>query len=128
MSEFRYEKHYTREEAEELLPRIRAWLKDLSAYHRQVELHLEQLNRMLEEGRDVGGKKLEAHVRAVAGFYEILVELSHRCILIKDFHQGLIDFPHLREGREVFLCWKLGEEEIGYWHELNAGMAGRRPL
>ncbi len=48
--------------------------------------------------------------------------------VINDIDAGLVDFVGLRNGREIFLCWQYGEEEIGYWHELNAGFAGRRPL
>jgi hypothetical protein len=48
--------------------------------------------------------------------------------LLKDIEQGLIDFPHLRDGREVYLCWRSGEKEIRYWHELDAGAVGRQLL
>ena len=49
-------------------------------------------------------------------------------IVLRDLESGLIDFPSLREGREVYLCWIDGEDEIGFWHELEAGYAGRQPL
>jgi len=52
---------------------------------------------------------------------------SYGCQL-KDMEMGLIDFPAIRDGREVYLCWKLGEEQIGYWHDVEAGYAGRQPL
>ncbi len=55
-------------------------------------------------------------------------ELSEAGIQVKDLEAGLVDFPHLRQGEEVFLCWKLGEETIGYWHELESGFAGRKLL
>lgn len=56
-------------------------------------------------------------------------ELDSRGILIKDLDQGLIDFPHVREnGEEVYLCWKLGEKDIGYWHRIPDGFAGRRGI
>jgi hypothetical protein len=47
---------------------------------------------------------------------------------LKDVEQGLLDFPHEREGRVVYLCWRLGEEGIGWWHDLDVGFAGRQPL
>ena len=49
-------------------------------------------------------------------------------IVVRDIDRGLIDFPALHDGREVYLCWELGEERIGFWHELEAGYGGRRPL
>jgi hypothetical protein len=57
-----------------------------------------------------------------------LAELEAMEIVLRDLDRGLIDFPALREGREVYLCWIEGEDEIGFWHELEAGYAGRQPL
>jgi hypothetical protein len=60
---------------------------------------------------------------------EIAQEFDTRGVLIKDFDEGLIDFPHVREnGEEVYLCWKLGEDEIGFWHRITDGFAGRRSV
>ena len=53
--------------------------------------------------------------------------LATGCV-IKDVESGLVDWPALYEGREIWLCWKYGEQEVGYWHELNSGFAGRRPV
>ncbi|HXH22965.1 MAG TPA: DUF2203 domain-containing protein, partial [Dehalococcoidia bacterium] len=47
---------------------------------------------------------------------------------VKGIEQGLVDFPSLREGRTVYLCWRLGEDEVAWWHDVDAGFAGRRPL
>jgi len=49
-------------------------------------------------------------------------------IVLRDLDRGLVDFPSLRDGEEVLLCWRLGEEEIGFWHSLHEGFSGRRPL
>ena len=57
-----------------------------------------------------------------------LVELQEMEVVLRDLDRGLIDFPSIRDGEEVFLCWEEGEDEIGYWHELDAGYGGRRPL
>jgi hypothetical protein len=60
---------------------------------------------------------------------EVSQEIESKGILLKDLDQGLIDFPHIREnGEEVYLCWKLGEEDIGYWHRIPDGFAGRRGI
>jgi len=49
-------------------------------------------------------------------------------IIIKDLDVGLCDFPHMKDGRVVYLCWKLGEDEVSWWHEIESGFSGRRPL
>jgi hypothetical protein len=60
---------------------------------------------------------------------EIARDIEHRGILIKGFEDGLIDFPHIRSnGEEVYLCWKLGEKDIFFWHRIPDGFAGRRPI
>ena len=60
--------------------------------------------------------------------HEFVEELRQLGVEPKSGVEGLIDFPSMYEGRLVYLCWKLGEESVGYWHELDAGFAGRRPL
>ena len=57
-----------------------------------------------------------------------LVELQAMEVVLRDLDRGLVDFPSIRDGREVFLCWEEGEDEIGYWHDLEAGYGGRQPL
>ncbi len=61
-------------------------------------------------------------------FQELVGDICSRGCQIKDLENGLIDFPTLWEGREVYLCWKLGEAEVGHWHEVEAGFSGRRSL
>ncbi len=55
-------------------------------------------------------------------------ELDAVDVVVRDLDRGLIDFPAVREGREIYLCWEDGESEIGYWHEVESGFAGREPL
>lgn len=64
----------------------------------------------------------------VARFNDRLHRVQESGCLPKDIHQGLVDFYCVHDGRLIFLCWMLGEKEIGYWHELHAGFAGRRPV
>ena len=58
----------------------------------------------------------------------VLAELQRLDIVLRDVDRGLIDFPTLREGREAYLCWQEGEEEVAFWHDPEAGYGGRRPL
>ena len=57
-----------------------------------------------------------------------MAEFAERDIVLRDLDRGLIDFPAVREGREVYLCWVDGEDDIAFWHDLDAGYAGRQPL
>jgi hypothetical protein len=72
---------------------------------------------------------LEEEVRAAAdGIAECIDKIQQLGAQVKDLDTGLVDFPALRRGEEVLLCWHLGEDEIRYWHGLEDGFAGRRPL
>ena len=62
------------------------------------------------------------------GVREGLLELQEREIVLRDLDRGLVDFPALRDGSEIYLCWEEGEDHIGYWHEPDAGFSGRQPL
>jgi hypothetical protein len=76
-----------------------------------------------------GGTLVPPRYVALVTDLQCLVEDIHSCgCHLKDLDSGLVDFPTLWEGREVYLCWKLGEPRVGYWHELEAGFAGRRSL
>jgi hypothetical protein len=123
-----YERHFSVEEANALLGPIEPLLRELrDARNRLTDAELHEAlgeaapgNGGGDPGRTVGNAFLE--VRRLLG------ELATLGIVVRDIDRGLIDFPALRDGREVFLCWELGEERIGYWHELETGYGGRRPL
>jgi hypothetical protein len=129
-------KHFTRAEAEALLPRVEPLLLDLQRLARELVQTLEAMAVLQEKMRGNGhahvgeygrlherSEELRAEAEAHAG------ELGELGIELKDIESGLIDFPALREGRTVYLCWRLGEgERIHWWHELDAGFAGRQPL
>ena len=66
--------------------------------------------------------------KAVNRLEDLVDELSDVGVELKDYQTGLVDFVGRHEGRDVYLCWKLGEERITHWHEMNAGFAGRRPV
>jgi hypothetical protein len=73
-----------------------------------------------EPGTQVGEAFLEVR--------RLLLALQEAGIVVRDIDRGLIDFPTIIDGREVYLCWELGEDEVAFWHELDAGYRGRRPL
>jgi hypothetical protein len=126
--ELRFEKHYTREEARALLPEIRRWLARLNRLRKDVEKFEGRLSQMAAQTSDLGGETVNDWIRALADTQEVMVEFQRREIFIKDLDRGLIDFPAIIGGREVFLCWESDEEDIEFWHELESGFAGRERL
>ena len=123
-----HQRHFTLAEANAELEEVRPMLLRLreardrltDAEPHEVLAEAAPGNGGGEAGRQVGEAFLEVR--------DLLADLQERGIQVRDVDRGLIDFPAIREGREVYLCWELGEEEIGYWHELDAGYRGREPL
>ena len=124
----RYDKHYTREEASALLPQIRTWLAELSRQRAEMQRYEKRLSGLAEAGNDIGGDTVNSWIRALAGMQETLAEFQRRQIFIKDLSRGLLDFPALIGGREVFLCWEQDEDTVEFWHDLETGYGGREKL
>lgn len=124
----RFAKHYTREEARALLPQLRQWLVELNRLHGDVDRYDQRLGGLNTAGQDTGGQTVNNWIRAVAAMQEILAEFQSRQIFIKDIARGLVDFPAIISGREVFLCWEADEEDIEFWHDLESGYGGREKL
>ena len=125
---YRFQKHYTRDEAESLLPQLRAWLAELNRLREEVELYDKRLGGLNSAGQDTGGETVNKWIRALAGMQQILAEFQRREIFIKDLSRGLIDFPALIGGKEVFLCWESDEDKVEFWHDLDTGYGGRERL
>jgi hypothetical protein len=124
-------KLFTVEEANELLPLIRPKLQKIQA--RYVSLaSFRDGAKTAALSAEFGGGGMEGGAKYVELLYDIgklTTELQETGVQLKDYSRGLIDFPSLRDGRVVLLCWQLGEDEhIEWWHEIEAGFAGRQPL
>ena len=126
--DFQFNKHYTREEARALLPHVRLWLKRILQVREELQKMEERLSKLIEPGRDLGGPLVNRWIRALADLKDVLLEFHRRDIQVKDIERGLLDFPSIIDGKEVFLCWELGEEDIEFWHDLDTGYAGRERL
>ncbi len=124
----RFNHHYTRSEARALLPEVTEWLRKLRELHPLLEHHGDNVERLLRDGRDAGGPEVDCWIRTLIRIGAVLRRFKRREIQLKDVERGLIDFPAILAGREVFLCWEEGEEDIEYWHELDGGYAGRTPI
>jgi hypothetical protein len=79
-------------------------------------------------GGNGGGADGSVFARAALTFSRGLAQIDRWGVIVRDLDTGICDFPALREGREVYLCWRVGEERIAWWHEPEAGFAGRQPL
>ncbi len=120
------ERLFTREEADgelaalrELLPKLREARATLISESRRIE-------RVV--AADGGGAEGRAAFESGRALERAVKDLATRGVLLRDPESGLVDFPAEREGRRVFLCWRLGEDSVGFWHEENSGFLGRKPL
>lgn len=129
-------KLYTLPEAEALLPAIREELAAMQACKREVDAIRGDLEHAAGKSSGNGHVKDENALAKRRQQAEALVEEMNRRlqrfnewgIELKGLEEGLVDFPSDRDGRTVYLCWKQGEDRIEWWHDLDAGFAGRQPL
>lgn len=127
---------FTVDEANAMLPRVVSLLEALQASRMQlanVEADLARLHqRAHSNGKDHPDDAFSTLERrrdeAQARMRLELEALNATGCILKDLDTGLVDFPSMRDGRVVYLCWKLGEADIAFWHDIDAGFAGRTPL
>ena len=128
MSEYRHSKHFTVEEANALLPRISTLLIRLQDSLRLLEGQRESAIGALQLARGNGKSHPLPEIDGLSQLRDIVGEIESYGCVVKGFDEPLVDFPTIRDGDEVYLCWKLGEPEIEAWHEIDAGFAGRQAL
>jgi hypothetical protein len=127
---------FTLEEANVVLAELRPVVERAVSHRRKLadaQRHqAELITRIGGNGGDMQPSDLreaaEAIQREAAAVTECVEKIDAAGVQIKSLEEGLLDFPALREGEEILLCWKLGEEEIEYWHGVDEGFAGRKPL
>ena len=123
-------KLFSIDEANELIPDVAKKLQNIQRLYARID-GLRADARSAAEASNLGGGMVGG-TGYVRSFYEIgklTTELHGDGIQLKDYSRGLIDFPCMRDGRVVLLCWQLGEpEHVEWWHEIEAGFAGRQPL
>lgn len=128
MPEYLHNNHFTLDQACRLLSSVAPLVKELVALKQTLDERGYDIYRhQYFGGRGPNGDRFfpPQLVRLV----EIAKNIEQRGILIKGLDEGLIDFPHIRSnGEEVYLCWKMGENDIHYWHRIPDGFAGRRPI
>jgi hypothetical protein len=124
----RHDRHYTLDEANAQLDWLAGCLERLR--EARTGLNDREAREALAEAAPANGGGAPGRVisQAFLALRDALFELQEREVVLRDLERGLVDFPSLRDGEEVYLCWEEGEDEISFWHEPDAGFAGRRPL
>jgi hypothetical protein len=128
MQGVRHEHHYTIDEARAELPWVAKQLAGMRSAHEQLT-DAEAREALADAAETNGGGLYGKQVgEAFLELRSRLAALTKREIVLRDLERGLIDFPALLDNREVYLCWIEGEPDIEFWHDLDAGYAGRQPL
>jgi len=132
-------KTFTVAEANALLPKVIPLIEQLQGIQRSIAQTTQRLNDAAAKvtagnGHPIQSLKAEIQeltehqLQLAEAFHSALAQLEDLGVILKDLTTGLIDFYGLRDGEQVFLCWKIGEDRICFWHTLEAGFAGRQPL
>ncbi len=122
-------RYFTVDEANKLLEEISPLMGRLLETRARVAQQRQKMGDLLDDPRiDVGNAITSAMVQDFAQIEKLLAQIRAYDCEVKDLNGGLIDFLSLRNGREVYLCWRYGEPRIAYYHELTSGFNGRRPL
>ncbi|ACM06476.1 DUF2203 domain-containing protein [Thermomicrobium roseum] len=126
-------RYFTVEEARALVPRLRGLLIALQAEKRELDQLLGELRRLAPlaflNGHGAQLERIEQRVAELTRSIREKVRVIHQLgVEVKDLDMGIVDFPSLRDGREVYLCWRVDEPTVAYWHDLDAGFRGRQPL
>jgi hypothetical protein len=127
--ELSFPRLFTVEEANALLPRLRKLLDDVALHRDAMREKAPHLQPILESAGANGGGRVGSEYGVEAyKLYLAISRIRELGVILKDLDMGLLDFPHEKDGRLVFLCWHPPEERISFWHELEAGYPGRQPL
>ena len=122
-------KHFTVDEANALLPKLQVLLEKMLAARQRIIENRKIWEPIMEKaGSNGGGPTGKQLYHDTDRIHLTLEQINGWGILIKDVDTGLVDFPHMRNGREVYLCWRLGEASVAFWHDVDAGFANRQPL
>lgn len=128
-------RYFTLEQANKMLPLVGAIVSDVVKQYADLCERRDRLALIRGRGNEARGPYREELdevsdqlQRDAERLKDLIEELNALGVEFKDPNIGLVDFPAMVEGREVYLCWKLGEPEVQFWHELDAGFRGRQPV
>jgi hypothetical protein len=122
-------KLFSLEEANRLVPTLRRLIKQVVQAQEGYTRVADDIERARDRATSGGGSHMGGYyIQCLAVFSKSVHDIEALGVLVKDYRVGLCDFPHLRDGRVVYLCWKMDEDEVRWWHDIEAGFAGRQPL
>ena len=120
---------FTVEEARKLLPSLKELMGQVMVISHRLEEYREVVQQLADSASsNTGGPEGTSYLKIVISLQSCLTQLQETGCVLRSLQGGLVDFPHLKQGREIYLCWKYGEEDIRFWHEVDEGFAGRTPL
>ena len=123
---------YSIEEANALIPQVRAVLLQLAVEQRRLDASHAEMHRQLDanggpEGAVAAGRQEAETADIREGMRTLLMHLSEMAVELRDVEMGLVDFPGERDGDPVWLCWRLADPRVAFWHPIDEGYATRRP-
>ena len=122
-------RYFTLQQAQDTLTKIRPLMDEIQSIRQEILARRPDVWPVVERAAGNGGSQAASKlVREFERLDALVHQVQDTGVLFKDINLGLLDFPALRNGREVYLCWKHGEEAIEFWHEIETGYAGRRPI
>jgi len=123
------QKYFTLQEANQTLTLIRPLMEEVQSIRLKILKNQPEAWPAIEKSAGNGGNRaLSNMVQDFEKIDALIHQIQDTGVLIKDINLGLLDFPALKDGREVYLCWQYGEGDIAFWHEVEAGYAGRQPI
>ncbi len=122
-------RYFTLEEANLALVLIRPLMEEIREIRQNIMATQPETWSAIERSAGNGGNpEMSRLVKSFDRLDDLLHRIQRAGVQVKDLNTGLLDFPALRDGHEVYLCWQIGEKQIEYWHEVDAGFAGRQPI
>ena len=122
-------RYFTLQEANQAMTVIRPLMDEIQNIRQAILARQPEVWPVVERAAGNGGSPAASQmVREFERLDALVHQVQDTGALFKDINLGLLDFPALKEGREVYLCWKYGEQDIAFWHEIEAGYAGRQPI
>ncbi|MGD2057129.1 MAG: DUF2203 domain-containing protein [Anaerolineales bacterium] len=124
-----FQRYFTKQQANQLLELLNPLVKEMMQAAEVLLSHHPEMAPMLDKAINNGGiRKPGPALEASLKVQDLATQIKGYDVLIKDVRHGLIDFPSRRADRIVLLCWRYGEPEVAFWHEIDGGFAGRQPL
>jgi len=122
-------RYFTLPEANEALISIRPWMDEVQTIRSEILVHQPEIWSVMEKSAGNGGNPtLSRMVKTFDRVDALIHNIQDTGVIIKDINTGLLDFPAIKDEREVYLCWKHGEGDIAFWHEIEDGFVGRQSI